>query len=63
MVEVDYAQLQQLYGGRYVARRDGDVVASAEGYDQLLEQLDRAGVDWDHMIIEYVEPADVVCVY
>jgi hypothetical protein len=45
MVEVDYAQLQLLYGGRYVARRDSDVVASAEGYDQLLEQLDRAGVD------------------
>ena len=63
MADVDYAQLQQLYGGRYVARRDGAVVASAERYDQLVEQLDRAGVDWDHVLIEYVEPADVVCVY
>lgn len=63
MVEVDYAQIQQLYGGRYVARREGEVVASADTYDQLVDQLDRAAVDSVDLIIEYVEPADVVCVY
>jgi len=63
MTQVDYATLQQLYGGRYVARRDGEVVASAESYDELIEQLERPAPDWNQIIIEYVEPADTVCVY
>jgi hypothetical protein len=61
--EVDYVQLQQRYGGCFVARRDGDVIASAETYDELSEQLEEAAVEWDDLIIEYVEPGDVVCVY
>jgi hypothetical protein len=63
MAEVDYAELQQRYGGRYVAQRNGEVVASAETYDELSEQLESAVTDWDGLIIEYVEPPGVVCVY
>lgn len=63
MAEVDYVQLQQRYGGRYVARRDGEVIASAETYDELCDQLEKAAVAWDELIIEYVEPANIVCVY
>jgi len=63
VAEVEYAELQRLYGGRYVARRDGEVIATAETYDELGEQLHRAGVEWTELIIEYVEPAHVVCVY
>lgn len=63
MAEVDYAQLQQRYGGRYVARRNGDVIASAETYDELTDQLEGAAIEWDKLVIEYVEPADIVCVY
>lgn len=63
MAEVDYAQLQQRYGGRYVAHRNGEVIASAETYDELCDQLEQAVVSWDEVIIEYVEPAHIVCVY
>ena len=63
MAEIDYALLQQRYGGRYVARRSGEVVASAETYDGLSDQLEAGVVDWDELIVEYVEPADIVCVY
>lgn len=63
MVDLDYVQLQQHYGGRYVARRNSDIIASAETYDELSEQLEGSVVDWDELIIEYVEPSDTVCAY
>lgn len=63
MAETDYAWLQQQYGGRYVAQRDGEVVASAETYDELSDQLEGAAMEWGELIIEYVEPAHIVCVY
>ena len=63
MAEVDYAQLQQRYGGRYVARRDSEVITSADTYDELCDQLEKAAVDWSELVIEYVEPANIVCVY
>ena len=63
MLEVDYARLQEQYGGRYVAERDGTVVASAETYDALIDALEAAKVDRSELVIEYVEPADTVCVY
>ena len=63
MAEIDYAELQQRYGGRYVARRDGEVIASAETYDELSEQLEEAAVEWSQLLIEYVEPANITCVY
>lgn len=61
--EVDYVQLQQRYGGCFVARRDGGIITSAETYDELSEQLEEGAVEWDDLIIEYVEPGDVVSVY
>ena len=63
MAEVDYAELQQRHGGRYVARRGGEVIASAETYDELSEQLEKMGPKWDELIIEYVEPPNVISVY
>jgi len=63
MVEVDYAQLQQQYGGRYVARRGCQVIASAETYDALADELESREMNWSDLIIEYIEPADTVCVY
>lgn len=63
MTEVNYTELQRRYGGCYVARRDAEVVASAETYDELCQQLESAAVDWDNLVIEYIEPLGVVCVY
>jgi hypothetical protein len=63
MTDLDYAQLQKHYGGRYIARRDADVVASAETYDELSDQLDEMTVAWERLVIEYVEPVSSVRVY
>lgn len=63
MSEVDYAELRERYGGRYVARRDKEVVASAQTYDELSDELEKLAVEWGELIIEYVEPPNVVSVY
>ena len=63
MTDVSYAVLQQRYGGRYVARRGGEVIASAGTYDELADQLEKTVTDWSEIIIEYVEPVNIVCVY
>jgi hypothetical protein len=63
MTEVDYASLQERYGGRYVARHNGEVIASAETYNELSDQLEEAAVQWAELIIEYVEPRDSIRVY
>jgi len=63
MTEANYAVLQQGYGGRYVARRGADVIADASTYDELADRLEKTVTDWSDIIIEYIEPANVVCVY
>ena len=63
MAEVDYTQLQEEYGGQYVARRSGEMIASAHTYDDLSIQLDNMAVEWNDIIIEYVEPTSSINVY
>ena len=63
MAENDYVQLQQRYGGCYVALREDQVVASAESYDDLSEQLDRSAMERTELVIEYVEPPNLIVVY
>ena len=64
MADFDYVDLQQKYGGRYVALQDGQVLASADTYDDLLDQLEHLPqIDWDRVIIEYIEPDRSVSVY
>jgi hypothetical protein len=63
MAEVDYTHLQQRYGGQYIARRDGEVIASAQTYDALSDALEHLPVTWEDIVIEYVEPVGSVRVY
>lgn len=63
MSEVDYARLPERYSGCYVARRDGEDVASAETCDELSDELESLAVEWGELMIEYVEPPNVVSVY
>src|SRR5262245_17559415 len=40
MADVDYTELQQRYGGQYIARREGEIVASAETYETLSDLVE-----------------------
>lgn len=63
MTDIDATVPHQRPAGRYVALRDGEVLVTADTYDELSEQLERAGTEWADLAIEYVEPAGVVRVY
>ncbi len=60
MGEIDYMTLQEHYGGKYVAMRDGEVIASADTFDELSDQLGRPDVDRQGLEIDYVERIDVI---
>jgi hypothetical protein len=55
--------LQEQYGGQFVALRDGQVTAAGKTYRELLEAVQRAGLDRAALIFEYIEPADALRAY
>ncbi len=57
------ANLQESYGGHFVALRDGHVVAAGRTYRDLLAAVRQAGLDRATLTIEYIEPADVLRAY
>ena len=58
-----YAELQEKYGGQFVALRGGQVVAAAKTYRELLEAVQHAGVDRTELTFEHIEPADALRAY
>jgi hypothetical protein len=51
-----YEELQEKYGGRFVALRDGKVVAAGQTYRDLLASVRQVAVDRAELTFEYVEP-------
>ena len=60
---ISYAKLQNRYGGKYIARRGDQVVASAGTYDELIEQLRALGVERTELVIAFIPSPDVFYVY
>jgi len=60
MGKLDYTHLQQHYGGQYIARQEGKVIASAKTYDALSDALENLPVVWESLVIEYVKPVGSV---
>ncbi len=56
----EYEDLQERFGGRFIARRGNEVIASAETYDELLDTLQRMAVERAGLTVEYVYPSDRV---
>ena len=60
---ISYAKLQRRYGGRFIARQDGKVLASGATYRGLLRVIRRRQLNRQALIIGYVSPKDAVCIY
>ncbi len=63
ITDAEYAALQRRYGGQRVARRGAEVVVSAESFDELIDAFRSLDIDWTDVIVEYIDPPDVVSVY
>ena len=62
-IEDDQLRQRKQFAGRYVAWLDGQVILSAETYDELCDRLDQRPDYEARASIEYIEPTDVVRVY
>lgn len=58
MEEQEYADLHTKYGGRFVARADGRVVADAATYGELEDELKARAVDRSQVVVEFVDRPD-----
>jgi hypothetical protein len=63
MTQEQYSELQRQYGGQFVAQRDDVVIAHADTYDALADQLDADGVDWTQLVVGFVPRTDVIYIY
>ncbi len=57
------ARLQEAYGGKFVATRNGEVVASGDNNAEMLRDLKEKGLDGEGLIFEFVEAKDTIYVF
>jgi hypothetical protein len=63
MDEFDETWLYEKYGGKFVARRDKEVIASAETFDEVLAAIDQLDEDTAGITIEFVPSPDHIYVF
>lgn len=59
----EYARLQEAYGGKYVATRGDEVIASAENCGELFRILDARGDYTEDVVVQYVRPKGAIFAY
>jgi hypothetical protein len=63
MKAISYARLQRRYGGQFIARQNGKVLASGATYQQLLRAISKRRMSRQRLIVGYVPPKDAICIY
>ncbi len=58
--EMDYAEIQEKYGGKHIARREGEVVASAATSGELLRILKQRRLISRDVVVEFVRPKGTI---
>ncbi len=54
MSAMGYARLENEYGGKYIAARNGEVVASGRTDAELVSIVEEKGLDGEDLIFEHV---------
>ena len=60
---ISYATLQRRYGGKFIARENGKVLASGETYRKLLQAIRKRRLNRQALIVGYVPPKKAICIY
>ena len=63
LTTISYARLQRRYGGKFIARHDGEVLASGASYRALLQAIRKRRLKRQDVIVGYVPPKDAICIY
>ena len=62
MKPLSYIQLQDKYGGKFIAAYKGKIIASANTSKKLFEKVkDKLGNKY--LLIQHIDPKEAVCVY
>ena len=57
---MDYARLQEAYGGKHVATLGGEVVASGDTATEMLRELQEKGIAPEDVAFRFVEAKDTI---
>ena len=63
MKTLSYIQLQNKYGGKFIAKSDDQVVTSASTYKSLISKIIRKRLQRNKLIFAYIHPKGAICVY
>ena len=63
VMDPEVERLREQYAGNYVAWLGNQVYLSTPTYDELMDRLNQMPIDQGTLIVEYLEPLDVVRVY
>lgn len=63
MKTLSYIQLQERYGGKFIARSNGQVVASGPTYKSLISKIAQKHLKRDNLTFAYIHPKGAICVY
>lgn len=57
-----YPQLQEKYGGKFIAKIGNRVIASAKTSKALWDKVHKE-IGTPNILIEYIEPKGAICIY
>lgn len=63
MKPLSYIQLQERYGGKFIARSNSQIVAWGSTYKSLISKLNKKHISRNNLIFAYIHPKGTICVY
>ena len=63
MKTLSYIQLQEKYGGKFIARSNGQVLAWGATYKSLITKIVRRHLKRNILTFAYIHPKGAICVY
>ena len=58
-----YIQLQEKYGGKFIAKSNSKVTAYDSTYKSLISKIAKRHLKRDNLIFAYIHPKGAICVY
>ena len=58
-----YIQLQEEYGGKFIAIKYEQVIAMGSTHKELVENLQKNHIERKGLTFEFIEPKDAICIY
>lgn len=63
MKPLSYIQLQERYGGKFIAKSNGEVIAVGTTYRDLINTITNKHLNRAKLTFAYIHPRGAICVY